>query len=123
MTPLRVSRPPCTPRPPERRIVCRPEVRASLVCGALALFVLAPTEASAQLRFIVGGEEQAQRFRPAGGEDRQEWRDTLSDQRNEREGVRERRRMSEEERSDLRRHMRDAARGAYREESGRKPQR
>ena len=33
------------------------------------------------------------------------------------------RRMSEEERSDLRRHMRDAARGAYREEPGRKPQR
>ena len=98
-------------------------MRASLVCGLLAFFVFAPTTASAQLRFIVGGEEQTQRFRPAGAEARQEWRETLSDQRKDREGVRERRRMSEEERSDLRRHMRDAARGAYREEPGRKPQR
>jgi len=120
MTPFRVSR---AFRHPAQHLACRPCVRASLVCGLLAFFVFAPTTASAQLRFIVGGEEQAQRLRPAGAEDRQEWRDTLSDQRNEREGARERRRMSEEERSDLRRHMRDAARGAYREEPGRKPQR
>lgn len=98
-------------------------VRGSIVCGALVFCVLVPTEARAQLRFIVGGEEQTQLFRPAGAEERQEWRETLSDQRKDREGVRERRRMSEEERSDLRRHMRDAARGAYREEPGRKPQR
>ena len=98
-------------------------MRTSIVCGALLVCTLAPSEASAQLRFIVGGEEQAQRFRPAGAGERPEWRDTLSEQRKDREGVRERRRMSEEERNDLRRHMRDAARGAYREEPGRKPQR
>ncbi len=84
------------------------------------LCALPPAEARAQLRFIVGGEEQTQRFRPAGSGERTEWRDTLSDQRTEHAGARERRRMSEEERSDLRRHMRDAARGAYREEPGRK---
>lgn len=98
-------------------------VRTSIVCGALLVCTLAPSEASAQLRFIVGGEEQAQRFRPAGAGERPEWRDTLSEQHKDRDGARERRRMSDEERSDLRRHMRDAARGAYREEPGRKPQR
>lgn len=114
---------------PSSLIPCAPNaaplagVRASIVCGALVLCALAPTEARAQLRFYVGGEEQSQRFRPAGEGERREWRDTLSDQRKDREGARERRRMSEEERTDLRRHMRDAARGAYREEPGRKPQR
>ena len=85
--------------------------------AAVALLALAPADGMAQLRFMVGGEGQAQRADPVGGSGRQDWRNTLSDQREEREAAQARRRMMEEERNALRRDVRDAARGAYRNEA------
>lgn len=95
-------------------------LRVRLLAVALMLGVLAPAAGWAQVRFMVGGEEQARRIRPAGDDGRQDWRNTLSGQRDGHETAPVRRRMTEEERNDLRRHMRDAARGAYREEPSRK---
>lgn len=97
---------------------------AQILSAALMLGILAPAEGWAQVRFMVGGEEQARKIRPASDDGRQDWRNTLSGQRDGHETAPVRRRMTEEERSDLRRHMRDAARGAYREEPPRSgPQR
>ncbi|WP_297365619.1 hypothetical protein [Thauera sp.] len=86
---------------------------------AIALLALAPADGWAQLHFMVGGEEQVERTYPVEGSGRQDWRNTLSDQREEREAAQARRRMTEEERGNLRRQLRDAAQGAYREEAPR----
>lgn len=110
--------PTISPRSPSVAARLTP-LRVHALCAALALLAMAPADGWAQIRFMIGGEAQTQPPVPVGDGGRQHWRNTLSDQRKEREAAQARRRMTDEERSDLRRDMRDAARGAYREEAPR----
>lgn len=92
---------------------------AALLCLAFAT----PPAAHAQsIQGLFAGESAEQAGRPAGGP-RKDWRNTLDRQEREAAGGQQRRKMSEEERSSLRQHVRDAARGAYRDDAPRKGRR
>ncbi|HRP67471.1 MAG TPA: hypothetical protein PLF79_15455, partial [Thauera sp.] len=83
-------------------------------CGLGVLLQAAPTQAHAQPGRQVEMEQAEVGAGKVSAETRRkEWRRTLGGGPELRDGAAERRRMSEEERSRLRRHVSDAARGAY----------
>lgn len=85
----------------------------------LCLALLVPPEANAQPgRGFFAADVQDQDGRPGGPGARHDWRNTLDGQGRNGEVSQQRRKMSQEERSSLRQHMRDAARGAYPDDFG-----
>jgi hypothetical protein len=85
-------------------------------------FVAAPAAHAQSIQGLFASDAREQGGRPAGAA-RRDWRNTLDRQEREGAGGQQRRKMSEEERSSLRQHMRDAARGAYRDDAPRKGRR
>ncbi len=85
----------------------------------LCLALLASPEVYAQPgRGFFAADVQDQDGRLGAPGARKDWRNTLDGQGRNGEVSQQRRKMSQEERSSLRQHMRDAARGAYPEDSG-----
>ena len=94
--------------------------RACSATGAalLCLGVVATSPAHAQsVHDLFASEAQERGGRAAEVTQRKDWRNTLDRQEREGERSQQRRKMSEEERSNLRQHLRDASRGAYRDDS------
>lgn len=92
----------------------------AVACGAGVLLQAVPSQAHAQ----PGRQLEMEQVEVGPGKvsaetRRKEWRRTLGGGADLRDGAAERRRMSEEERSRLRRHVSDAARGAYGDEAPR----
>ena len=88
--------------------------RATLLCLAIGA---APAAHAQSIQGLFASDAREQGGRPVAVTPRKDWRNTLDRQEREGEGGQQRRKMSEEERSILRQHMRDAARGAYRDEA------
>ena len=88
--------------------------RATLLCLAIGA---APAALAQSIQGLFASDAREQGGRPVAVTPRKDWRNTLDRQEREGEGGQQRRKMSEEERSILRQHMRDAARGAYRDEA------
>ena len=88
---------------------------ASIVLFGAALLVV-PLAHAQPTRGLFASEAQDQ-GRPGAELRRKDWRNTLDGQGRAGEGSPQRRKMSEEERSNLRQHLRDAAQGAYRDDS------
>lgn len=88
---------------------------ASIVLLGAALLVV-PLAHAQPTRGLFASEAQDQ-ARPGAELRRKDWRNTLDGQGRAGEGSPQRRKMSEEERSNLRQHLRDAAQGAYRDDS------
>ena len=88
---------------------------ASIVLVGAALLVV-PLAHAQPTRGLFASEAQDQ-ARPGAELRRKDWRNTLDGQGRAGEGSPQRRKMSEEERSNLRQHLRDAAQGAYRDDS------
>ena len=88
---------------------------ASIVLFGAALLVV-PLAHAQPTRGLFASEAQDQ-ARPGAELRRKDWRNTLDGQGRAGEGSPQRRKMSEEERSNLRQHLRDAAQGAYRDDS------
>ena len=83
----------------------------------LGLAVLAAPSAHAQsIRGLFSSDVQEQGGPRDADAPRKDWRNTLGRQGSADEQAQQRRKMSEEERSSLRQHLRDAARGAYPED-------
>lgn len=83
---------------------------------ALALLV-APSAHAQSVRGLFASDGQRAGEQADSGTPRREWRNTLDWQAPSGKGRPERRKLSEEERSNLRQHLRDAARGAYPEDA------
>lgn len=88
--------------------------RATLLCLAIGA---APAAHAQSIQGLFASDAREQGGRPVAVTPRKDWRNTLDRQERGGEGGQQRRKMSEEERSILRQHMRDAARGAYRDEA------
>ena len=88
---------------------------ASIALLGAALLVV-PLAHAQPTRGLFASEAQDQ-ARPGAELRRKDWRNTLDGQGRAGEGSPQRRKMSEEERSNLRQHLRDAAQGAYRDDS------
>ncbi|HRP26557.1 MAG TPA: hypothetical protein PLF79_12395 [Thauera sp.] len=89
-------------------------------CGVGVLLLAAPIQAHAQAgRQVEMEQAEAAAGKVSAETRRKEWRRTLGGGAEIRDGASERRRMSDEERSRLRRHVSDAARGAYGDEAPR----
>lgn len=85
-----------------------------VVCSLGVLLQAAPIQAHAQPgRQVEMDQTEVGAGKESAETRRKEWRRTLGGGSELRDGAAERRRMSEEERSHLRRHVSDAARGAY----------
>lgn len=88
--------------------------KAALLCLAL---LIAPSTHAQSVRGLFASNSQQQGEQGGAGAPRKDWRNTLDWQAPAGKGRQEPRRMSEEERSNLRQHLREAARGAYPEDS------
>lgn len=88
---------------------------ASVVLLGLALMV-APSAHAQSIRDLFASDVQEQQGPKDADTPRKDWRNTLGRQGSADEQAQQRRKMSDEERSSLRKHLRDAARGAYPED-------
>lgn len=86
--------------------------KASIILLGLAL-IAAPSAHAQSIRGLFASDVQEQGAPRDAGTPRKDWRNTLDRQGAASEQAQQRRKMSEEERSNLRQHLRDAARGAY----------
>lgn len=90
---------------------------ARIVLIGVAILVVPLAHAQPGRGFGLFASEAQDQGRPGPEVKRKDWRNTLDGQGRAGEGSPQRRKMSEEERSNLRQHLRDAAQGAYRDDS------
>ena len=105
------------PHPSHPLRTTRRGLRMSACAALLCLsFIAAPVAQAQSIQGLFASDAREQGGRSAGAP-RKDWRNTLDRQERRGEGGQQRRKMSEEERSSLREHLRDAARGAYRDDA------
>ncbi len=85
---------------------------AGVILLGLAL-ITAPSAQAQSIHGVFASDASEQGGPEAAGTPRRDWRNTLDRHGAAGEQGQKRRKMSEEERSSLRQHLRDAARGAY----------